>query len=157
MKIELIAIGRTQSKYLLDGISNYTKRIGHYISFTLTELPDLKSTASISVAQQKFQEGQRLLAAFQPSDCVILLDERGKEFTSREFSDFIDKKMVSGLKRLVFVVGGPYGFSDDVYKRADGKISLSRMTFSHEMVRLFFVEQIYRAMTIMRGEPYHHD
>ena len=157
MKIELIAIGRTQSKYLTQGIDNYCQRITHYIPFSLTVLPDLKSTKSLSDEQQKQREGQMLLAAFQPSDAVILLDERGKELTSREFATFIDRKMVSGLKRLVFVIGGPYGFSQEVYARADGKLSLSRMTFSHEMVRLFFTEQIYRAMTIMRGEPYHHD
>lgn len=157
MKIEVIAIGRTQSKYLVEGIENYVDRIGHYVPFSLTVLPDLKSTKSLSEDQQKQREGQMMLDFFQTSDAVILLDERGKELTSREFAAFIDRKMVSGLKRLVFVIGGPYGFSQEVYQRADGKISLSRMTFSHEMVRLFFVEQVYRAMTILRGEPYHHD
>lgn len=157
MKIEVIAIGRTQSKYLVEGIENYVDRIGHYVPFSLTVLPDLKSTKSLSEDQQKQREGQMMLDFFQTSDAVILLDERGKELTSREFATFIDRKMVSGLKRLVFVIGGPYGFSQEVYQRADGKISLSRMTFSHEMVRLFFVEQVYRAMTILRGEPYHHD
>lgn len=157
MKIEVIAIGRTQSKYLVEGIENYVDRIGHYVPFSLTVLPDLKSTKSLSEDQQKQREGQMMLDFFQTSDAVILLDERGKELTSREFAMFIDRKMVSGLKRLVFVIGGPYGFSQEVYQRADGKISLSRMTFSHEMVRLFFVEQVYRAMTILRGEPYHHD
>lgn len=157
MKIEVIAIGRTQSKYLVEGIENYVDRIGHYVPFSLTVLPDLKSTKSLSEDQQKQREGQMMLDFFQTSDAVILLDERGKELTSREFAAFIDRKMVSGLKRLVFVIGGPYGFSQEVYQRADGKISLSRMTFSHEMVRLFFIEQVYRAMTILRGEPYHHD
>lgn len=157
MKIEVIAIGRTQSKYLVEGIENYVDRIGHYVPFSLTVLPDLKSTKSLSEDQQKQREGQMMLGFFQTSDAVILLDERGKELTSREFATFIDRKMLSGLKRLVFVIGGPYGFSQEVYQRADGKISLSRMTFSHEMVRLFFVEQVYRAMTILRGEPYHHD
>lgn len=157
MKIEVIAIGRTQSKYLVEGIENYVDRIGHYVPFSLTVLPDLKSTKSLSEDQQKQREGQMMLDFFQTSDAVILLDERGKELTSRAFAAFIDRKMVSGLKRLVFVIGGPYGFSQEVYQRADGKISLSRMTFSHEMVRLFFVEQVYRAMTILRGEPYHHD
>lgn len=157
MKIELMAVGRTQSGYLAEGIKMYYSRIEHYIPFSMTLLPDIKATKSLSEQQQKEREGQQMLASFSPSDTVILLDERGKELTSREFSGFIDKKMSSGLKRLVFVIGGPYGFSDAVYARADGKISLSRMTFSHEMVRLFFVEQIYRAMTIMRGEPYHHD
>lgn len=157
MKIEIIAIGKTQSKYLTEGIANYTERIGHYLPFSLTILPDVKAARGLTEAVQRQKEGQMMLAAFQPSDCVILLDERGREFSSREFSDFIEKKMVSGLKRLVFVIGGPYGFSQDVYDRGDGKISLSRMTFSHEMVRLFITEQIYRAMTILRGEPYHHD
>lgn len=157
MKIEVIAIGKTQSKYLTEGIANYTERIGHYLPFSLTILPDVKVTRGLTEAVQRQKEGQMMLAVFQPSDCVILLDERGREFSSREFSDFIEKKMVSGLKRLVFVIGGPYGFSQEVYDRGDGKVSLSRMTFSHEMVRLFITEQIYRAMTILRGEPYHHD
>lgn len=157
MKIELMAIGKTQSRYLAEGIQQYVDRIGHYVPFSLTILPDIKATKALTEAQQKEREGQVMLSAFQPGDVVVLLDERGCEFTSREFAGFIDKKMSSGLKRLVFVIGGPYGFSDAVYARADGKVSLSRMTFSHEMVRLFFVEQIYRAMTILRGEPYHHD
>lgn len=157
MKIELMAIGKTQSKYLTEGIDMYCQRVGHYIPFAFTVLPDVKGAKSLSEAQQKEREGQLLMSAFQPSDVVILLDERGREFTSREFAGYIDKQMSSGLKRLVFVIGGPYGFSDSIYNRADGKISLSRMTFSHEMVRLFFIEQIYRSMTILRGEPYHHD
>ena len=157
MKIEIIAIGKTQSKYLSEGINAYCERIVHYLPFSLTVLPDIKASRGMTEAMQKQKEGQLMLSTFQPSDCVILLDERGREFTSREFAAFIEKKMASGLKRLVLVIGGPYGFSDEVYSRADGKISLSRMTFSHEMVRLFITEQIYRAMTILRGEPYHHD
>jgi len=157
MKIELMAIGKTQSKYLIEGIDMYCQRLGHYIPFAFTVLPDVKCAKSLSETQLKEREGQIMMSAFQPSDVVVLLDERGKEFTSREFAGYIDKQMTSGLKRLVFVIGGPYGFSDRMYERADGKISLSRMTFSHEMVRLFFIEQIYRSMTILRGEPYHHD
>lgn len=157
MKIEILAIGKTQSKYLAEGIEGYCNRIGHYLPFELTVLPDIKTTRTLSEAVQKQKEGQLMLAAMQPSDFVVLLDERGREYTSREFAGFIEKKMASGLKRLLLVIGGPYGFSDEVYARADGKISLSRMTFSHEMVRLFITEQIYRAMTILRGEPYHHD
>ncbi len=157
MKIEIMAIGKTQSKYLTEGINAYCQRIVHYIPFSLTVLPDVKASRGMTEAVQKQKEGQLMMAAFQPSDCVILLDEHGREYTSREFAGFIEKKMGSGLKRLVLVIGGPYGFSDEIYSRADGKISLSRMTFSHEMVRLFITEQIYRAMTILRGEPYHHD
>ena len=157
MKIEILAIGKTQSKYLAEGIEGYCNRIGLYLPFELTVLPDIKTTRTLSEAVQKQKEGQLMLAAMQPSDFVVLLDERGREFTSREFAGFIEKKMASGLKRLLLVIGGPYGFSEEVYARADGKISLSRMTFSHEMVRLFITEQIYRAMTILRGEPYHHD
>lgn len=157
MKIELMVVGATQSKYLIEGINNYVKRLDHYVPFAITTLRDLKSTKALTESQQKEQEGQMMLSAIQSGDMVVLLDERGREFSSREFSAFIDKQMLSGRRRLLFVVGGPYGFSDAVYSRADAKISLSRMTFSHEMVRLFFVEQLYRAMTILRGEPYHHD
>lgn len=157
MKIEIMAIGRTQSRYLSEGIKLYADRIVHYVPFALTELPDIKSTRSLTEAQQKELEGRRFIESLQPGDAVVLLDEHGREYTSREFAGMIDKRMSSGLKRLVFVIGGPYGFSEAMYARADAKLSLSRMTFSHEMVRLFFVEQIYRAMTILRGEPYHHD
>lgn len=157
MKIELIVIGKTASRYLQEGIDNYVKRIGHYVPFSLTHLPDVKASKSLTEERQKEMEGEMVLASLQPGDFLVLLDERGKEFTSREFAAFIDKKMVTVAKRLVFLVGGPYGFSKAVYNRADDKISLSKMTFSHEMVRLFFTEQLYRAMTILRGEPYHHD
>lgn len=157
MKIEIMAVGKTQSRYLAEGVNVYVDRIRHYVPFELNVLPDLKSTRSLSEDQQKELEGRQMLAAFQPGDVVVLLDERGRELTSREFAAMIGKRMSSGLKRLVFVIGGPYGFSETVYARADARLSLSRMTFSHEMVRLFFTEQIYRAMTILRGEPYHHD
>ena len=118
---------------------------------------DIKASRTITAEMQKQQEGKAILSALQPGDIVTLLDERGKELTSREFSGLIERRMIQGIKRLVFIIGGPYGFAKEVYDKADDKLSLSRMTFTHEMVRLFFTEQIYRAMTIMRGEPYHHD
>lgn len=157
MKITLLAIGKTQSGYLNSGIDQYISRIGHYLPMEFKVLPDIKGTKGLTEQQQKEREGTAILSSLQGGDAVILLDERGREMTSREFAGFIEGKMNSGLKRLVFVIGGPYGFSKEVYDRCDGKISLSRMTFSHEMVRLFFTEQVYRAMTILRGEPYHHD
>lgn len=157
MKIILTVIGKTQSKYLTEGIDNYTARLRHYIPFEIKTLPDIKNTRRLTESQQKEIEGNCFLATMQPSDYVVLLDERGVEYTSRQFSQFIEKNMYLLPHNLIFVVGGPYGFSPAMYDRANDKISLSRMTFSHEMVRLFFVEQIYRAMTIIKGEPYHHD
>lgn len=157
MKIVLLCIGRTRDALIEKATARYCERIPHYIPFDFVTLPDVKATAKLSESQQKEKEGTMMLGALQPGDVVVLLDERGREMTSREFSGAIEKRMNSGIKRLVFIIGGPYGFSQAVYNCADAKLSLSRMTFSHEMVRLFFVEQIYRAMTIMRGEPYHHD
>ena len=157
MKIELIAIGRTSTRYIQEGIDNYVKRLKHYVPFDVTYLPDIKTTKTMTEAKQKELEGELFLSQLQPGDRLVLLDERGKEFTSREFSAYIDKMMNVVPKRLIFIIGGPYGFSEAVYARADFKVSLSKMTFSHEMVRLFFTEQLYRAMTILRGEPYHHD
>lgn len=157
MKITLLAIGKTNAKYLQEGIEQYTKRLGHYIPFELKILPDVKTTKSLTTDKQKEMEGQMFLAAIGQGDWVTLLDERGREFTSREFANYIDKKMVTLPKNLIFVIGGPYGFSQEMYDRANEKLSLSKMTFSHEMIRLFFIEQIYRAMTILKGEPYHHD
>ncbi|MBR5898315.1 MAG: 23S rRNA (pseudouridine(1915)-N(3))-methyltransferase RlmH [Muribaculaceae bacterium] len=157
MKITLLAIGKTNAKYLQEGIEQYTKRLGHYIPFELKILPDVKTTKSLTTDKQKEMEGQMFLAAIGQGDWVTLLDERGKEFTSREFANYIDKKMVTLPKNLIFIIGGPYGFSQEMYDRANEKLSLSKMTFSHEMIRLFFIEQIYRAMTILKGEPYHHD
>lgn len=157
MKITLLAIGKTNAKYLQEGIEQYTKRLGHYIPFELKILPDVKTTKSLTTDKQKEMEGQMFLAAIGQGDWVTLLDERGKEFTSREFANYIDKKMVTIPKNLIFIIGGPYGFSQEMYNRANEKLSLSKMTFSHEMIRLFFIEQIYRAMTILKGEPYHHD
>jgi 23S rRNA (pseudouridine1915-N3)-methyltransferase len=157
MKIELWVIGRTTAKYLSDGIDVYQKRLKHYIPFEIKYFADIKATKGMTEERQKELEGEAFLAALQPGDCLVLLDERGKEFTSREFANYIDRKSVSVPKRMVMLIGGPYGFSKDVYGRADDKLSFSRMTFSHEMIRLFFTEQLYRAMTILRGEPYHHD
>lgn len=151
-----MAVGRTSIDFVRCGIDEYLKRLAHYIPTEVKIIPDIKRTSALTEAKQKEQEGAAILSAVQPSDRVILLDERGKEYTSEEFASFMEKHMASGVKRLVFVVGGPYGFSQEVYNRADGKLSLSRMTFNHEMVRMFFVEQLYRAQTILRGEPYHH-
>lgn len=153
----LLTVGRTAIKFVKEGIEEYRKRLQHYLSFKIEEIPDLKNVKNLTQSQQKEKEGELLLSRMASSDFVMLLDERGKEYTSIEFSAYMEKQMASGRKRLVFVIGGPYGFSDAVYQRADSKISLSRMTFNHEMIRVFFVEQIYRAMTILRGEPYHHE
>ncbi len=157
MKIELMVIGKTSARYLQEGIDNYVKRTNYYMPFDIRYIPVIKSTKAMTEEKQKEKEGELFLNALTPGDVLVLLDERGKEMTSREFASYIDRKSVTVSKRLVFVVGGPYGFSPAMYERADDKISLSKMTFSHEMVRLFFVEQTYRAMTILRGEPYHHD
>jgi 23S rRNA (pseudouridine1915-N3)-methyltransferase len=156
MKLLLMAVGRTNIDFVRRGIDEYLKRLSHYLPVEVKIIPDLKRTAGLTEAKQKEQEGTAILSSLQVSDRVILLDEKGKEYTSEEFASFMEKQMASGVKRLVFVVGGPYGFSTDVYNRADGKLSLSRMTFNHEMVRMFFVEQLYRSQTILRGEPYHH-
>ncbi len=156
MKIDLVMIGKTDEKYLIEGIDKYLKRLKHYIPFKMITIPDIKKTKNLSEEQQKKLEGDQILSQLQPGDHLVLLDENGKDFNSVGFANFIEKKMIAGLKRIVFVIGGPYGFSDEVYDKANQKISLSHMTFSHQMVRLFFVEQIYRAMTILKNEPYHH-
>lgn len=156
MKISLLAIGKTDSKHLQALVEEYTKRLGHYVSFTSEIIPDIKNVKNLSESQQKNAEGQQLLKRISNSDALVLLDENGKTFDSVAFSEYLQKKMNSGLKNLVFVIGGPYGFSDEIYARANGKISLSLMTFSHQMVRLFFVEQLYRGLTILKNEPYHH-
>lgn len=157
MKILLLCVGRTGYQPFREAIERYTARIPHYVPFELREIPDIKNTKNLTETKQKELEGASILSCISTSDLVVALDEKGKEYTSREFARFISDKMIASVQRLVFIVGGPYGFSDKVYARADMKISLSKMTFSHEMVRLFFVEQIYRAMTIINGEPYHHD
>lgn len=157
MKISLIVIGKTNSKFLMDGINEYTKRLSYYLPFSIEYLPDVKNNRKLTVEQQMVIEGNNILNAIEKSDYVVLLDEHGKEFTSMEFSKYIEKKMSSVPKRLVFVVGGPYGFTQEVKDRANEKISMSKMTFSHEMIRLIFTEQLYRAMTILNNEPYHHE
>lgn len=157
MKIELLVVGKTTTPYLQEGIERYTKRLTHYVPYDIRTIPDVKTTKGLTSERQKEMEGEQILAQIQPGDRVVLLDERGKEITSRGFSDYLDRAMSTVSKRLIFVVGGPYGFSKAVYDRADGLLSLSQMTFPHEMIRLFFTEQVYRAMTILRGEPYHHD
>lgn len=157
MKITLAVVGKMANGYLTDGINEYTKRLSFYVPFNIQYINDAKNTKKLTESQQKTQEGQNILATLDSSDYVVLLDEHGKEFSSVEFSKYIERKMVTVAKRLVFVVGGPYGFSEDVYHRANEKISLSKMTFSHEMIRLIFTEQLYRAMTILKGEPYHHE
>lgn len=156
MKIILLAIGKTDTKNLQSLTEEYSKRLGFYIPFEAHYLPDIKNTKSLSEKQQKQKEGKLFLKYLSPSDSVFLLDENGKSYSSVEFSEFLQKKMNSGLKQLVFLIGGPYGFSDQIYERANGKIALSKMTFSHQMVRVFFIEQLYRAFTIIRNEPYHH-
>lgn len=156
MNIRLIAIGKTDSKALEQLTEDYRKRLSHYVKFDLEIIPDIKNVKNLSEAQQKEKEGDLILSRLSATDQLILLDENGKTFTSVGFSEELQKKMNSGVKTLVYVIGGPYGFSDAVYAKAQGKVSLSAMTFSHQMVRLFFTEQLYRAFTILRNEPYHH-
>ncbi|MEM9023308.1 MAG: 23S rRNA (pseudouridine(1915)-N(3))-methyltransferase RlmH [Bacteroidota bacterium] len=157
MKIKLLVVGKTDAPYLREGIAHYEQRLRHYIPLEMTVIPDLRQRGKYSPEQQKVEEGHALLKHIAPTDQVWLLDERGKSFTSKGLSGFMQTSMNAGHKWLVFVVGGPYGFSEAVYARAQGRISLSDMTFSHQMVRLFFMEQLYRAFTILRGEPYQHD
>mgnify|MGYP002659005724 CR=1 FL=1 len=157
MEIELMTVGKTTIRFVEEGIAEYSKRLKHYIPYSIKSLPDVKNASKMDQAKQKEAEGEKILDAISNSDFVVLLDERGKQYSSIEFSAFLEKQMISGRRKVVFVVGGPYGFSQPVYDRADSLLSLSKMTFNHEMVRLFFTEQIYRAMTILRGEPYHHE
>ena len=157
MKILFVVIGKTDESYLETGIGKYIKRLEHYIPFEMKVIPDIKNRKTLTEEQQKKAEGDLILSQLNPGDDLILLDEKGKTFTSVMFSQWIEKQMNAGSKRIVFVVGGPYGFSKDVYDKAKFKISLSEMTFSHQMVRAIFVEQLYRAFTIMKGEPYHHE
>ncbi len=156
MNIKLLAIGKTDSKNLQSLIDEYQKRLSFYINFETEIIPDIKNVKNLSENQQKEKEGSLLLNKISSADWVVLLDENGKSFTSIQFADFLQKRMNSGIKNLVFVIGGAYGFSPEVYARANGKIALSLMTFSHQMVRLFFIEQLYRGFTILRNEPYHH-
>jgi 23S rRNA (pseudouridine1915-N3)-methyltransferase len=156
MTIKLLVLGKTDSVQLSQLIEEYQNRLKHYIKFELEIIPDIKNTKNLSEKQQKEKEGDAILNKLAPTDQLVLLDEIGKQKTSVEFSEYLQKNMNSGLKQLVFVIGGPYGFSEAVYQKSQGKISLSKMTFSHQMVRLFMVEQLYRAFTILRNEPYHH-
>ncbi|MBD5306681.1 MAG: 23S rRNA (pseudouridine(1915)-N(3))-methyltransferase RlmH [Bacteroides sp.] len=157
MEFVLMTVGKTTTPYIVKGIEEYEKRLKHYVPFSIKSLADVRNTRKLTQEQQKEAEGRTILSELQGGDMLVLLDERGEMPTSVEFAGMLEKWMGSGRKRVVFSVGGPYGFSKDVYARADRKLSLSRMTFSHEMVRLFFIEQIYRGMTILRGEPYHHE
>lgn len=157
MKITLLTVGKTDKDWVKQGTDIYVSRLKHYMPFTISEIPELKNVSALSKDQIKTKEGELILKNLKPSDDVILMDEHGKEYTSVDFASLLQKKITYEGKDIVFIIGGAYGFSDEVYRRANSKISLSRMTFSHQMVRAIFAEQIYRAFTIMRGEPYHHE
>ena len=157
MKIKLIVVGKTNKSYLVEGEREYEKRLSHYIKFEEIIIPDVKQSGKWSKSEIKKKEGHLILGKLENSDHVILLDDKGKLYSSPRFSEFLQQKMNSGLKSLVFVIGGAYGFSDEVYQRAGSKLSLSKMTFSHQMIRLFFKEQLYRGFSILRGEKYHHE
>lgn len=156
MQITLLVIGKTEDAYLTEGIEKYVKRLKFYTSFTLQVIPSLKNAKNLSEEEQKKKEAELILKTITPKDYLVLLDENGKEFSSLQFSKFMETCSLRSTSHIIFVVGGPYGFSEEVYKRANDKIALSRLTFSHQMVRLFFVEQLYRAFTIIKGEAYHH-
>lgn len=157
MKIVLLSVGKTDDDFFARMIEKYKKRVGFYVGFETEYVPDFKKGKNLSEKEQKTGEGKSLMSRVQPGDCLILLDNSGMQLSSTEFARFIEKKSRASLKRLVFAVGGPYGFSDELYERANEQLSLSKMTFTHEMVRLVFVEQLYRALTILNGEPYHHE
>ena len=156
MTIKLLAIGKTDNSHLQSLIDEYQKRLGFYIKFEFEVIADIKNSKNLSEEQQKQKEGELILNKLSPTDVLILLDENGKHYSSIEFANYLQKHMNSGIKQLVFVIGGPYGFSNEVYEKSNGKLSLSKMTFSHQMIRLFFVEQLYRGFTILKNEPYHH-
>ena len=156
MKIVLVVVGKTNEKYLIEGISDYQKRLKHYINFEIVEILNIKNAKNFSEKQLIKKEGEMILKQINTSDYLVLLDDQGNDFSSPSFAEKLQQWMISGKKRLVFVVGGAYGFSQEVYNRGNEKLSLSKMTFSHQMVRLFFVEQLYRAYTILNNEPYHH-
>lgn len=157
MHLTLLTVGKTDIPWVREGLETYVSRLGHYVPFSLKEIPELKGVSALSRDQIRNKEGGLVLAQLRPADEVILLDERGREFRSVEFADWLNRRMAASGRDLVFVVGGAYGFSEAVYARADGKISLSKMTWSHQLVRTIFAEQLYRAFTILRGEPYHHE
>jgi len=156
MKITLLSIGKTEEKYLKEGFEIYVKRLKHYIKLEVTELPELKNTKYLSQNQQKLKEAEMLFKFILNTDYIVLLDEGGIELSSIKFADYLNKRMLASTQNLVFIIGGPYGFDSSMYERANDKIALSKLTFSHQMVRLFFVEQLYRGFTILKGEPYHH-
>lgn len=156
MNIVLLTVGKTEASYWKEALAEYQRRLQHYVPFELQVLPDIKNTKNLTKTEQKKQEGVLIRKALQAGDWCVLLDEQGKEYTSMEFAAYLEKKIQIVSRRLVFVIGGPYGFSDEVYQMASERLSLSKMTFSHQMIRPIFVEQLYRAMTILRGEPYHH-
>lgn len=157
MKITLLTVGKTDKAWVRQGLDIYVSRLKHYVPFSVVEIPELKNVSALTKDQIKVREGELILKSIKPSDDLILLDERGKEYTSLELAKVIQDKMTYAGKDIIYVIGGAYGFSDAVYRRADSKMSLSRMTFSHQMVRAIFAEQIYRAFTIIKGEPYHHE
>src|ERR1700744_6414334 len=157
MKITFITVGKTEEAWLKEGIGKYVARLKHYTRLTIVEIDELKNTKSLSTAQQKVKEGELILKKIAPLDHLVLLDEHGAQLSSKQLASYIDKKSLGAIDHLVFVVGGPYGFSAEVHTRANDELSLSAMTFSHQMVRLFFMEQLYRAFTILKGEPYHHE
>jgi len=157
MKVTLICMGKTDEEYLRAGLEKFQRKLKHYINFNVMIIPDIKNGKHLSITQQKSKECALFLSQLSPGDHVVLLDERGKEFRSVDFAAYLNKLMVASVQHLVFLVGGPYGFDDAMYQRANGKIALSKMTFSHQMVRVFFVEQLYRAFSILKGEPYHHE
>ena len=157
MKITLITVGKTDKDWVKEGLDIYVSRLKHYIPFSINEIPELKNVSALSKEQIKSREGELILKLVKPTDDLILLDERGKEYTSMELAKVIQDKISYSNKDIVYVIGGAYGFSEEVYRRANSKMSLSKMTFSHQMVRAIFAEQIYRAFTIIRGEPYHHE
>lgn len=156
MNIVLLTVGKTEASFWKEALAEYQRRLQHYVPFELQALPEVKNTKNLTMSQQKMQEGVLIRKAMQAGDWFVLLDEQGKEYTSMEFAAYLEKKIQIVSRRLVFVIGGPYGFSDEVYQIASERLSLSKMTFSHQMIRPIFVEQLYRAMTILRGEPYHH-
>ncbi|AEW19954.1 putative rRNA large subunit m3Psimethyltransferase RlmH [Tannerella forsythia KS16] len=156
MNIVLLTVGKTEASFWKEALAEYQRRLQHYVPFELQALPEVKNTKNLTMSQQKTQEGVLIRKAMQAGDWFVLLDEQGKEYTSMQFAAYLEKKIQIVSRRLVFVIGGPYGFSDEVYQMASERLSLSKMTFSHQMIRPIFVEQLYRAMTILRGEPYHH-
>jgi 23S rRNA (pseudouridine1915-N3)-methyltransferase len=157
MNMILLTVGKTDVKWVKEGLDLYVSRLKHYVPFSVVEIPELKKVSSLTHQQIKEKEGELILKQVGPSDTLVLMDEHGREYRSLEFAEFIEKQMASGAKNVIFTIGGAYGFSEEVYQRANLKISLSKMTFSHQMVRAIFAEQLYRAFTILKGEPYHHE